>query len=239
MTPILAGSQRSDDTEDPGGRKPGRARFDCVRRTAHFSLHPGRLSALGALALVLVACGQPAPPPRRLDPGAAPIAGQAADVTGAVVALDATTVRVQPAGGAALVVATAADTTVFALAPGTPLDLAAGDRVVIAGERDGATFSARALADLGPASDDGQGPPAPAGGVTGVISAVVGDVVTVRDQDGALVTALLDTGTAIRVERPGALADLRPGDTVALWGAATGPGAYLARMVVDWGPVAE
>ncbi|HET8629098.1 MAG TPA: hypothetical protein VFL91_16875, partial [Thermomicrobiales bacterium] len=64
-------------------------------------------------------------------------------------------------------------------------------------------------------------------------------VVTVRDQDGALVTALLDTGPAIRVERPGALADLRPGDTVALWGAATGPGAYLARMVVDWGPVAE
>lgn len=183
------------------------------------------------------------------SPAAGRGAGTVSSITGKVTKVDGATLSVQQGDSATISVTTTAETAVRKLVVGALTDLKAGDIVTIDGTKTGDTaVSARSVTNLGsvpggggaggPGGGRGQGGP-PAGGVapavTGQIKSVDGGTLTVQGFDGTSVTVSTTPGTVVRMQQPGALSDIKSGDTLVIQGDKTGDTAFLARTITNQG----
>jgi hypothetical protein len=180
------------------------------------------------------------------SPAGTPAAGRATStVSGKVTKVDGATLSVQQTDNTMVSVTTNADTAVRKLVTGALTDLKAGDIVTVDGSKTGDTaMSAKTVTSLGAAS--GAGAPSGRGGaqtggaapaLTGQIKSVDGGTLTVQGFDGSSVTVTTTPATVVRMQQPGAVSDIKAGDTLLIQGDKIGGTEFLARTITNQGAI--
>jgi hypothetical protein len=180
------------------------------------------------------------------SPAGSPAAGRATStVSGKVTKVDGATLSVQQTDNTMVSVTTNADTAVRKLVTGALTDLKAGDIVTVDGSKTGDTaMSAKTVTSLGAAS--GAGAPSGRGGaqtggaapaLTGQIKSVDGGTLTVQGFDGSSVTVTTTPATVVRMQQPGAVSDIKAGDTLLIQGDKIGGTEFLARTITNQGAI--
>ena len=72
-------------------------------------------------------------------------------------------------------------------------------------------------------------------GPTGRITQISGGTLTLQGFDGSTTTVTTDTSTSVRKQAPGALSDIKMGDTVSVQGDTAGDPTAPARAIIDLG----